>query len=288
MERERVPFLLVGLFLVSNLLGLTAALQLYGVPAVEKAAAVYRNPTSGAVFFGILLLATTLLLLLYRLNREFLVKAWFLSALFITSLIFFDAFLPVAPSAALALLLLGIRSRGSGTGLRNLMDTIPFAGAGALFGVLLGFRAALILFGLLAIYDYIAVNHLGHMVSLAKEGLSSGTLMGFQYPKDRELGKEKTEMSGNSGSGSGGGEGQARIGMLGGGDVIMPMVLAVSIVPLFGVWAAVSTVAGSAAFLFVFLTAVQRREAERFYPAIPVVGSGAILGLMLHLSLSLL
>ncbi|MCJ7479391.1 MAG: presenilin family intramembrane aspartyl protease [Candidatus Nanohaloarchaeota archaeon QJJ-7] len=280
MDVDDTSYVLLGLFLAANLLGLSAGIRLYTAPAVQQVSSSYQGPVSGAAFFVLMMVATGILLLLYRLKNELVVKIWFNSALVITALMFFDAFLPSIAALAFALVLIGARYRTGSFLVRNLSDVIPFAGAGAFFGVVLGLRAAIVLFALLAVYDYIAVNRTGHMVKLAEQGIESGTMMGFQYPKeeigDRPVSGERMEKSGD------------KVGMLGGGDVIMPMMLAVSIVPVFGPAAAVSTIAGAATALFVFLTVIQQRDTERFYPAIPVVGSGALFGLVLHLALSLL
>ncbi|MDY6766101.1 MAG: presenilin family intramembrane aspartyl protease [Candidatus Nanohaloarchaea archaeon] len=284
-DDARSALLLTALFSVANLLGVAAGVRLYASTAVQQAAAAYQSPASGAAIFAILVASTAILLALYRWNKAALVKVWFGSALVFTGFVLFDAFLPVTAAAAATLVFAVLRFRTDDLLLRNVLDTVPFAGAGALFGAVLGVQAVLVFAALLAVYDYIAVNRLGHMVTLAKEGAASDTLMGFQYPKSGDV--SDAAVSDLSTGTETGREGQ-RIGMLGGGDVVMPIVIAVSLIPLFGVGAAVSVVAGSAAALFVFLTVIQARESEQFYPAIPVVGSGAVLGLTLFLALSAL
>lgn len=279
-EQLRVTLMLTGFFAAANLLGVAAGVQLYGNEAVRQASAAYQSPASGFGFFAVLVLATVLLLGLYRYDKQLLVKLWFGAAILFTSLIFFDAFLPMLPALAATAVLAVARFWKRDMLLRNALDTVPFAGAGALFGTLLGFQAVLVFAALLAVYDYVAVNRIGHMVTLAREGAESGTLMGFQYPKN------DVEVSPGSG-GSAAEGGKVSVGMLGGGDVVMPIVLAVAVIPLFGVGAAISVAAGSTAALFVFLTFIQQKETERFYPAIPVVGSGAVLGLMLFIVVSL-
>ncbi len=282
-DDARSAVLLTGLFAVANLLGVAAGTRLYASSAVQQAAAAYQSPASGAAIFAVLVVSTALLLALYRWNKAMLVRLWFGTALVFTAFVLFDAFL-VLPAAVVATLVFAVlRFRTDDLLFRNVLDTVPFAGAGALFGAVLGFQAVLVFAALLAVYDYIAVNKLGHMVTLAKEGVASDTLMGFQYPKSGDL--SGVDVSDVSTGGDGGGR---RIGMLGGGDVVIPIVIAVSLIPLFGTGAAVSVVAGSAAALFVFLTVIQSQASERFYPAIPVVGSGAVIGLTLFLALSAL
>lgn len=274
------------LFLASNLLGLAAGIQLHGMPGAESIAGSYGSPGSGAVFFGILILATALLLLLYRYSKQLLVKLWFGSALAVTGLIFFDIFLPAIPALVVAAAFLIARLHTSNPVLRSALDTIPFAGAGALFGTLLGFRAVLVFGGLLAVYDYIAVNRLGHMVTLAKESVSTGTFMGFNLYEDGDAPARDDVDTGERDTESE--QDQKSIGMLGGGDVILPIMLSVSVLPLFGTGAAISAVAGSVTALLAFFHIVSERETEAFYPAIPVVGSGALIGTGLYLAISII
>lgn len=287
MDEELKPILmLVGFFVTANVLGLAAGIQLYGVEAVSQASAAYQSPASGTAFFAVLVAATALLLLLYRYSKQLLVKLWLGAAIVFTTLLFFDAFLPLAPALAATALLVLVRFRTGDMFVRSALDTVPFAGAGALFGALLGFQAVLVFIALLAVYDYVAVNYVGHMVTLAQEGVSSGTFMGFQYPKGGDAGGGEELVPADAG---GDAEGErVSVGMLGGGDVVMPIVFAVSVVPLFGTGAAVSSIAGSTAALFLFLTVIQARETEKFYPAIPVVASGSMFGLVLFLLVSVL
>ncbi|MDY6765778.1 MAG: presenilin family intramembrane aspartyl protease [Candidatus Nanohaloarchaea archaeon] len=272
--------LLTGLFTVANLLGVAAGARIYTAPAVQQTAAAYQSPLSGVWFFAVLVASTAVLLALYRWNRQLLVQLWFGTALVFTAFILFNAFVALVPAVLLTLVFAALRFRTEDMLLRNALDTVPFAGAGALFGAVLGVQAVLVFAALLAVYDYIAVDRIGHMVTLAEEGAASDTLMGFQYPA-----ADAAEAPAETGNSTGGGQ-QVRAGMLGGGDVVVPIIIAVSLIPVFGTGAAVSVVAGSAAALFLFLTAIQSRETARFYPAIPVVGSGAVLGLVLFLAVS--
>ncbi|MFB6167149.1 MAG: presenilin family intramembrane aspartyl protease, partial [Candidatus Nanohaloarchaea archaeon] len=285
---DRSVLFMVGMFLSANLLGLAAGMRIQSSPVVQQASAAYQQPVSGVYFFLMIGLATVLLLGLYRYDAQFLVKAWFSAALLITGLVFFDAFLPLSFAlAATAAVFLG-RFAVEDMLARNALDTVPFAGAGALFGSLLGFKAALVLFGLLAVYDYVAVNRMGHMVTLAKKGAESGTFMGFRYPKENAGEEEREETPGEGEGVVAEVEGEnVSVGVLGGGDVIMPMMFAVSLVPVFGVGAALGVIAGASAALYMFLGFIRSRETDRFYPAIPVVGSGSLLGLLAWLVVAL-
>lgn len=263
---------LTGLFLLANALGFAAATRLQRSPAVQEAAAQYQEPAAGFTFFAVIGVATLVLLALYRYDQDLLVKIWFGSALFLTMFIFFDAVLPPVAALPLAVLVFAARFRTDDVMQRNLLDTVSFAGAGALFGSLLGYQAAFVLYGLLAVYDYVAVNMSGHMVDLATQGAATDTFMGFTYPKEEGATVESVADAANMDGGT-----EAQVGVLGGGDVIVPMIFAVSLLGPLGPGATVATMLGAAAALYVFMT---RLTGEKFYPAIPVVGSGSLVGLL--------
>ncbi len=278
MDSDRPVVFLTGFFLAANVLGVAAGTRLYGTEAVQQASAAYQSPVSGLWFFGALVLATVLLLALYRYRKQLLVKLWFGSALVVTAFILFDAFFPPLPALAATALFAVVRFRTRNVQARNALDVASFAGAGALFGSLIGLQAALVFLALLSVYDYIAVNNIGHMVELARHGAETDTFMGFTAPGAAE--KMDTVAEDRAVEAEGG-----QVGVLGGGDVVIPIVLAVAVIPVFGVGAAVATVVGATTALFLFFTVIQRRETERFYPAIPVVGGGALFGLALWLLL---
>lgn len=270
--------MLAGFFLLANALGLVAAVNLQGSPAVQEASTAYQSPAAGLQVFLIIGVATVLLLALYRFDAGLLVRLWFGLALLLTTFIFFDALLAPLPALGATALALGLRYRTANPMRRNLLDAVSFAGAGALFGSLLSLPAAAVLYGLLSVYDYVAVNLSGHMVTLAKEGAASGTFMGFQTPTPdgTEVDLERRA------AGDATGEGR-RAGVLGGGDVIVPMIFAVALLSRFGPGAAVAAMLGSAAALHLFFV---RLSGEKFYPAIPVVGAGSLVGLAAWLLIS--
>ncbi len=275
-DRSRSATLLTALFLIANMLGLLAAIRLQEAVAVQEAAAQYQGAEAGLMFFGVIGLSTVLLLLLYRFKADIIVKLWFLTALFMTTLIFFDAALPVIPALVLTGTVLLLRWQVPDRLLQNLLDTIPFAGAGAFFGSIIGIVPAAILYALLAVYDVIAVRYSGHMVTLARESAATDTFMGFTYtdgPSDP--GQVSLEPADDDGS---------RVGVLGGGDVIVPMLFATALIGPLGPGAALLSMMGAATALYLFMS---RLSGEQFYPAIPVVGAGSLAGLAIWYAVSL-
>ncbi len=284
MPRHTATATLTALFLFTNVLGLLAGTRLSQETAVQAAATQYQAPAAGVYFVGMIAAATVILLALYRYGIDLIIKLWFGTALFATTAILYSAFLPGIPAAALAAVTFAARFRVRSRQLRNLLDTVPFAGAAALIGSLVSLPAAYVFLVLLAAYDYAAVYLSEHMIALAKAGAATDTFMGFTYDKgrgttvedmeDMEMEPAAQEPAGDDASDAGG----RRVGMLGGGDVIVPAVFATATAATHGLGAGLLVVGGAAAALVVLFTHAPETE---FVPAIPVVGTGTLVGFII-------
>lgn len=284
---NRAVLLLVGLFLVTNALGLQAATELQQQEPIQDTAEEHQSASSGVMFFLMIGAATALMLLLYKYNARRALKAWLGLALFITTLIFFDAFMPPLVAGTVALALVTVRFYTDHMLAGNVVTMFSFAGAGAFFGSVIGYRAAVVFIIVVAIYDYISVNVTGHMKQLAKSGMSTDTFMGFTYPKDdggvpvdemdapdaADEDMDTAETSDDAATPADGAKQQ--VGLLGGGDVVIPLAFAASLMPTFGQLPAYTAVGGAAVGLYLLLTKAQQGT---FYPAIPPLAAGALLG----------
>lgn len=282
MKRRETAGMLTGLFVITNLLGLFTALQLRTVAAVQQTAAQHQAAGSAFYFFAMIGIATVLLLLLYRFNAGLLVKLWFGSAILLTSLIFFSAHVPPLPAIILTATVLIGRYLTTDPIMRNLFDAISFAGAGALFGSILGIAPAFVLLLLLSGYDYVSVRMTKHMVSLAKSGTATDTFMGFTYPKGNAAPEVDLDAVDHDIAGPDVADTKPTdregvpVGILGGGDVIIPMIFALTLLSI-SLWAALAAMAGAAAALYLLLS---RSSAAKFYPAIPFLTVGLLTGVI--------
>lgn len=277
--------MLVGLFVAANLLGLLTALRLMSFEAVQTASQQHQSAGTGLWFFGLIGASTILLLLLYKYNAELLVRLWFGSAIFMTMLIFVTAWIPPLIGIVVTILLVAGRFWVDDLLIRNAFDVIAFAGAGALFGSLIGVEPAFVLLVLLALYDYGSVYVTKHMIALARAGTETDTFMGFTYPKGDGTAATSDDPDISRPAEQDVPDDAVRVGILGGGDVIIPMIFAVTLVE-FSVLAALSAMTGAAIALYLLLT---RGMEERFYPAIPTLATGLLAGFefwyVLHLLL---
>lgn len=269
------------LYLISHFLGIIAALFMTGSSVDTATPPPSQSPTSGVYLFVMILVATGAMITLYKLGLDNIIKYWYYTAMGMTAAIFFFAVLPPALAAATTATWFVLRYHCWSFTSRNLLETASYAGAGALFGSVLGVVPALVLLSILAIYDVIAVYGSKHMQVLAEGAMETDTFAGFVHPKTGQVTyTDFTDGTMDSDSESG-----RAIGVVGGGDVIMPMIFAISILPAFGYPAAAMSSFGAGIGLYILLS---KAEDGKFYPALPAVGGGAVLGFALFLAITML
>ncbi len=275
---KKFLFIPLILFLISNLLGLLSASQLLTTQVVEETVITNSNPISGLYFFLSLMVATAIILILYKFKVNFLIKGWFYLALFSTTFLFFGSFFSFIIAVLLAISAVLIRIFVKSLFVQNLICVCAFAGAGSFFGVTVGVIPSLVIIMLLSVYDIIAVHFTKHMVSLAKSGFKTNTLMAFMYHKKKTKESKRSQKSEKGKIGT-------EVGVLGGGDIIIPMIFSISIFRVFGLWASISSILVSALFLSFLMF---RAKKGKVYPGLPAVCSGALIGFLIWLGLSLL
>jgi presenilin-like A22 family membrane protease len=271
------------MFLVTNVLGLMAAHNLQQHEEIQETKEQNQSAASGLYIFVMIAVSTAVLLILYKYNAQFVIKAWFALAILISTLIFFEALFDPLTALILTLVAVGTRFITDSPMIVNTMTIFAFAGFGAFFGSIFGLPAIIALMVILSLYDYFSVNISEHMVALAKFGMETNTFMGFTYPKGED-GMDMADadiqdlepdddasaetVDGDDGPGAG-------MGILGGGDIIVPLAFAATLLPDYGAIPAMVSIFGAAAGLTFLLLKAQN---GKFYPAIPPVAIGSIMG----------
>jgi len=209
---ESVFSKLVLIFVVTQILGIMVGTTLIGEIAsgdLVQPTVVTDNPddpiNAVALIASILVFTGMLLVFMHFFKGAGLFRIMELFVLFTTSTIVFASFIPeVAFLFSVQLVALRI-VLPKNIALRNLAAIIAVAGVGALIGVTLGVIPVLVFLILLSVYDFIAVFKTKHMVTLAK-GIS-GRNLAFTVAIPTK--KHQFE--------------------LGTGDLVMPLVFAVSV-----------------------------------------------------------
>ena len=227
-------------------------------------------------------IAIFIMFLLTRFKVKFFLKLWFFVVVAIALGISFNSFLtPFQYSsiiaAVLALPLAFIKIFKRTFLVHNLTELFIYPGIAAVFVPLLNFWTVVILLVLISIYDIWAVWHSGFMQKMAKFQINELNIFsGFFLPhlskiqrvkiknmKKSELKKKKFKVN---------------IAILGGGDVIFPIITAGVMLKTFGLSSAFFVLAGATLglrYLFV------KSEKKKFYPAMPFITAGIFIGMIL-------
>lgn len=255
----------------------------------------------GSIIFAFVI-AILIILFLTKFKIAFILKAWFFTVVVIALFISMTAIFPktfyfTVPALILALGFAFIKVFQRNIFIHNFTELLIYPGIAAVFVPILNFWSILILLLIISIYDMWAVWHSGIMQKMAKyqmENLKvfSGFFVPYISKKLRDkLKKMKKAKKQNKSI-------KVNLAILGGGDVVFPIITAGVMLslaknnlfpeflsnlatPLFGIpglFTALSVTFGATlglAGLFMF------SKKKRFYPAMPFITSGILIGLIL-------
>jgi presenilin-like A22 family membrane protease len=259
---SKITIILVILFIVSQLIGLFIIHHYLGqaLPLGIEAPAVDQDFSYLPLLIGIAL-ATALALVLVKTEAVRVWKAWFALSIFVTLTIAFTVFVPQVAAAIIAAAIALWRIFRPNPYVHNFAELFIYGGLAAIFVPILNLWAALILFGVIAIYDMVAVWKTKHMVKMAqfqtKTKMFAGLLVQYGKPSTKKT-KKKGENA-----------------ILGGGDLGIPLIFAGVIMKDFGIWQAVIVVLFTAIALGLLFYFAKKKK---FYPAIPFLLAGSLIG----------
>lgn len=271
-----IVLIILSVWLAAQSIGLLVV-EHYGV--VDLPAGVERPDTDASGVFWYLLagiaIGTGLILLLARFKQQKLWIVWFSLAVFMLSYIALAAFMPLLAAILLAGLFVWFKTDTRLNWiLRNIPELFLYAGIAAVFVPLMSVPVALIILIAISIYDAIAVWKSKHMIALARFQIDSGRFAGFSMPrsspprsvakKSAKASKKKPETHHDSGT-----------AILGGGDFAFPLLFSGTILLSLGWVPALGSVIGGYFGLLILFTL---SEKNKFYPAMPFLSAGLIIG----------
>lgn len=291
---KSITFLLLGMFLASQLIGL-AVLSAYK-PIVEeietpegiKNITSYNFPpgvdipqqNNPSVTITTLIIAfifvLALMALFMNIKAELILRLWFFIVVSIALTISLYAGLRYfLPHSALIALLTGVllaylKIFKRNIILHNLTELFIYPGIAALFVPLLTVWTTAILLIIISVYDMYAVWHAQFMQKMAKYQIQTLRIFtGFFVPylsrKDRlALRKNKKKKV------------KVSIALLGGGDVVFPIILAGVVMNAFSFLYALLIPIGA---LFGLAVLFHISEKGKFYPAMPFITAGCFVAL---------
>src|SRR3990167_1376124 len=255
------------------------------------------EPQSQSESFGFLgsliiafIIAIFLFFILSKFRIEFILKLWFFSVVFIAlfiSIYAFEKIMPfivIAPSLALfipiiiALPLAWFKIFGRNLYVHNSTELLVYPGIAAIFVPLLNLWTIILLLILISVYDIWAVWHSGIMQKMAKYQINKlNVFSGFFIPYVSKKVKMQMMKAKNSKVFSGKQKKiKANVAILGGGDVVFPIITAGVMLKTLGFLPALLVIIGAALGLsYLFFVA----EKKKFYPAMPFITAGIFVGI---------
>lgn len=292
----RITFILISLFLLSQVIGLLiinkdievtksadgaivtehTSEKIIGKPPVSKS-------TGFLYIFSVILLGTGLAFLLLKFKIVRLWKLWFFIAILFCLTIAFSVFINYYIAFAVALMLALVRILKPGLLIHNFTEVFMYSGIALVLVQWMNLFAGFMLLILISIYDMIAVWKSKHMIKLAKFQTEAKTFAGLliPYKKSKTIGKiaktipKKTK--------------KAKTAILGGGDIGFPLVFAGVVMESLIFKDIAKPIAFLAALIIPLFAAIAllllllKGKENRFYPAMPFISSGCFIGYLIIL-----
>ncbi len=301
----KVTLLIILIFFLS---------QMVGMVALNYNTVVYEEPDTGEVIvhhmdtaigerpqlegpstlvyiFIAILIGTGLILLLVRLRKVKIWKAMYFFAVWMTCTITIGVFIGPTIALVLCFILAVLKLYKSNPWTHNVTELFIYAGIAIIFVPLLDVVYATILLLAISVYDIIAVWKSKHMVTMAQFQTDSkafaGVVIGYTEKIKGKVSKAKTKKSKEMV--------ETKNAVLGGGDIAFPLVFAGVVMdsliksmgfskPFAFVMAMIIPVVVTIA-LFILL---YKAEKDKFYPAMPFLTAGCLVGYGVMLVVNLL
>lgn len=317
----KITILLLAMFLVTQFLGLyvvnhyspvkvvqgnivnvTAPSLPYGLETPQITQPSDYNNFLYAIIIS-LVIAIGLLFLFTRFKLKFVIKTWFFIVIIISLGIFFNSVIPsfqfssfVAVAIAIPLAIIKVYKRNFLV--HNITELMIYPGIAAVFVPILNIWTVLLLLIIISVYDIWAVWHSGIMQKMAKYQINTLNIFsGFFVPylsKKVKLQMQKFKAKKSRKKMK---KVKVNLAILGGGDVVFPLITAGVILTTATVrlpFGLPSFVGGFLPAVFVILGATLGlgllfffSEKKKFYPAMPFISSGVFLALIIYYLLAL-
>ena len=238
-------------------------------------------------------LAAALLLLISKLKVDFIFRAWFFAVITVSLTVVVLVFLPefshsLYAGLGIAVLLALVKTFYRNPVFHNLTELLIYPGVAVIFVPLLNVLSMIILLVIISLYDVWAVWHSGIMQKMAKYQINKIKIFpGFFLPHMNKETRAMIKKMKKTGSENEKKEFRINVAILGGGDIIFPIIASGVALKVFGF----TTIAGMKiplASLLITLGAFSglayllfSSKEKKFYPAMPFISIGILAGLML-------
>jgi presenilin-like A22 family membrane protease len=300
----RITLILAVLFLACQLLGLallygsfSVILDESGNPVIANQDTVLGPPPEiqGAETLAFFLISiavgTAFILLVIRSRRFGIWKAFFFFTAFMTMWVALSVLIDPLIALAIAAVAALLKVRAKNVFIHNLTEPFLYAGIALILVPILSVPWALALLAIISVYDYWAVFRSKHMVTMARGLQNSMVFAGLSIPYRRSGKVEARYGEPKSRKAKGIESEEITVAGLGGGDITFPLLFSGAVLQSL----ALSLPKESAFILTLILPAVltvtlflmlMKASKGKFYPAMPVLSAGCVLGYLLILGAS--
>ncbi len=211
-------------FVLASVLGIFVVFRIYQIPELKKVIDTQTTSLSPLQFLLSFLIVTVLFVLFLPLfkKKPVFLKFFFFFGVFIGLDVVMGVFLGEPHALILALILVILLNMYPKVLFHNILFSCSLAGIGATLASNFDPISIVIVLGALAFYDIIAVYFTKHMIKIAQVPAEQGVFFGLILPKkNRDFLKDKPALKFGK---------KSAYCFLGGGDVVLPMILAASVV----------------------------------------------------------
>ena len=295
----KIVIILLGMFFLTQLIGILVihqyspeVKQVVNEQGILENKTIYNLPygmepppdiTPSTTLFSIVLamaIAVVFMLILMRYKVEFFLRAWFFVVVALALGITIYAFISGVKYAQIialiiALPLAAIKLFKRNIIVHNITELFIYPGIAAILVPLLNIWTVVILLVLISIYDIYAVWRAGFMQKMAQYQISklkffTGFFVPYLGKKEKKLIKQAKESNEKDK------KIKVNVAILGGGDVIFPIILAGVVLNQLGIIPAlIISVGATLALAFLFYIS----KKGKFYPAMPFISAGCFLAL---------
>jgi len=267
-----VLILEIVIFCVVLFLGLFSAIEAKKIITQEN---IEISKIGFEGFLSYFIIATLIILLIIYIPKIKKYQAKIYKFFFIFSSLFgaltvLSVFLPDIFSIPLIVLLFILWLKLRNVLIHDILIILALAGLGYFFGLAIEPKTVILLLLVLSFYDFIAVYKTKHMLKMASSMLKSGAIMGIIIPQ-----KLKDFTAGTNQIRPGG-----KFMVLGGGDIIFPLIFSVSMLDkgfFPALIVAIFSMLGLTASLIIFMLQKEKKP----IPALPPIALFSIIGYIL-------
>ena len=285
----KITSLLIAMFIITQFIGIYVVnyyspedrVLPFGLEPPQPQQQSDYNVFLSSIIFAFII-AVLIFFLFTRFKLSFILKAWFFVVIVLAlsvSLLAIFSITKIIIVVAIAILLAIVKLSGKSFLVHNATELLIYPGIAAVFVPILNIWTIIILLILISVYDIWAVWHSGIMQKMAKYQIKEMKIFtGFFVPyldkkikqqiqkwkktlSSKQLAKKKIKVN---------------MAILGGGDVVFPIIASGVMLKTLGLGSALPVVLGATlglAYLFFFA------KKRRFYPAMPFITAGIFAGI---------